>query len=41
MMRSVSVTPLGREFHEFLYAPIGQDNDGMIVSVLSALAMEP
>jgi len=40
MMRSVSVTPLGPEFHEFLYAPIGQENDGMMLSVLSALARQ-
>jgi hypothetical protein len=40
MMRSVSVTSLGPEFHEFLYAPIGQDNDGMMLSVLSALARQ-
>jgi hypothetical protein len=40
MMRSVSVTPLGPEFHEFLYAPIGQDDDGMMLSVLSALARQ-
>jgi len=40
MMRSGSVTPLGSEFHDFLYAPIGQDNDGMMLSVLSALARQ-
>lgn len=40
MTRSGSVTPLGDEFHDFLYAPIGQDNDGMMLSVLSALARQ-
>lgn len=40
MMRSGSLTPLGSEFHDFLYAPIRQDNDGMMLSVLSALARQ-
>ena len=36
-MSSVSNVRLG-EFETFLYAPIGQDNEGMPLSVLSALA---
>lgn len=37
-MSSVSSAPLGAEFESFLYAAIGQDNEGMPLSVLSALA---
>jgi hypothetical protein len=38
MMRSTSVSYLGSEFDEFLFAPIGEDRNGMLLSVLSALA---
>jgi len=38
MARSVSASFLGKEFDEFLYAPIGEDRNGMLLSVLSALA---
>lgn len=38
MKRSVPVSSLGSEFDEFLLAPIGEDNNGMLLSVLSALA---
>jgi hypothetical protein len=38
MMRSTSVSPLGSEFEDFLFAPIGEDRNGMLLSVLSALA---
>jgi len=38
MTRSVSASQLGPEFHDFLYAPIGGDRNGMLLSVLSALA---
>jgi len=37
MMRSASVS-LGSEFEDFLFAPIGEDRNGMPLSVLSALA---
>jgi hypothetical protein len=39
-MSSVSHARLGSEFESFLYAPIGQDNNGMPLSVLSALARQ-
>ena len=39
-MSSVSITRLGSEFEKFLYAPVGQDNDGMPLTVLSALARQ-
>lgn len=39
-MSSVSHARLGSEFERFLYAPIGQDNNGMPLSVLSALARQ-
>jgi hypothetical protein len=39
-MSSVSHARLGSEFEKFLYAPIGQDNNGMPLSVLSALARQ-
>jgi hypothetical protein len=29
---------LGPEFENFLFAPIGEDSNGMVLSVLSALA---
>lgn len=38
MSRSVRMSPLGSEFNDFLYAPIGEDSNGMLLSVLSALA---
>jgi hypothetical protein len=38
MARSASVSHLGSEFNNFLYAPIGEDRNGMLLSVLSALA---
>jgi hypothetical protein len=38
MTRSVSVSRLRPEFHDFLYAPVGDDGNGMFLSVLSALA---
>jgi hypothetical protein len=38
MTRSASVSHLGSEFDDFLFAPIGEDRNGMLLSVLSALA---
>jgi hypothetical protein len=38
MTRSASLSPLGSEFDDFLLAPIGEDRNGMLLSVLSALA---
>jgi hypothetical protein len=38
MKRAGSVYSLGSEFDDFLLAPIGDDNNGMQLSVLSALA---
>ena len=38
MKRTGSVFSLGSEFDDFLLAPIGDDNNGMQLSVLSALA---
>jgi hypothetical protein len=38
MTRSVSISILGSEFGDFLYAPIGDDRNDTPVSVLSALA---
>ena len=38
MVRSASAAFLGKEFDEFLQAPIGEDKNGMLLSVLSALA---
>ena len=38
MKRSGRVPSLGCEFDDFLLAPIGEDNNGMLLSVLSALA---
>jgi hypothetical protein len=38
MRRSGSINSLGSEFDEFLLSPIGDDNNGMQLSVLSALA---
>jgi len=34
----MSASQLGPEFHDFLYAPVGDDRNGMLLSVLSALA---
>jgi hypothetical protein len=38
MTRSSSFNSLSTEFNEFLYAPIAEENNGMVLSVLSALA---
>ena len=38
MTYSASVSRLGSEFDDFLFAPIGADRIGMLLSVLSALA---
>ena len=38
MTRTTSLSPLGSEFDSFLFAPIGEDKNGMLVSVVSALA---
>ncbi len=38
MTHSASASHLGSEFDDFLYAPIGEDRNGMLLSVLSALA---
>ena len=38
MTRSVPVSQLGSEFDDFLFASIGDDGNGMLLSVLSALA---
>jgi hypothetical protein len=38
MMRPASIPPLGSEFNDFLFAPIGEERNGMLLSVLSALA---
>ena len=38
MTRSLSVSALGSEFNDFLFAPIGEDRNDMPLSVLSALA---
>ena len=38
MTRSVAVSQLGSEFDDFLFAPIGDDGNGMLLSVLSAFA---
>jgi hypothetical protein len=38
MIRSGFPSPLGSEFDDFLFAPIGEDNNGMPLSVVSALA---
>jgi hypothetical protein len=40
MTHAASVTYLGSEFNDFLYAPIGPDRNGMLLSVLSALARQ-
>ena len=38
MTRSSSVPHMAPEFEDFLFAPIGEDGHGMLLSVLSALA---
>jgi hypothetical protein len=38
MTRSASAFVFGSEFDDFLFAPIGEDRNGMLLSVLSALA---
>jgi hypothetical protein len=38
MKGSGALTFLGSEFEPFLFAPIGEDNHGMVLSLLSALA---
>jgi hypothetical protein len=38
MTRSAAVSVLRSDFDEFLLAPIGEDRNGMLLSVLSALA---
>jgi len=37
-MSAVTTARLGREFDQFLYASVGDDNNGMPLTVLSALA---
>ena len=38
MTHSASPSVLGSEFDAFLFAPIGEDKNGMLLSVVSALA---
>jgi hypothetical protein len=38
MSRSARVAALAPEFDDFLFAPIGEDRNGMLLSVVSALA---
>jgi len=38
MINSASLPRLGSEFDAFLFAPVGDDKNGMLLSVLSALA---
>jgi hypothetical protein len=38
MRRSVAGVQLGSEFDAFLFAPVGDEQNGMVLSVLSALA---
>jgi hypothetical protein len=38
MTRCTSIAPLGSEFDNFLFASIGEDRNGMLLSVLSVLA---
>ncbi len=38
MTRTVSIPGLGSEFDAFLFAPIGEEPSGMLLSVVSALA---
>jgi hypothetical protein len=39
-MRAAAIAPQGAEFHNFLYAPIYNDREGMTLSVLSAIARQ-
>lgn len=38
MNHTASISFLGSEFNDFLFAPIGEDKNGMLLTVLSALA---
>lgn len=38
MTRSSTVPRMGPEFDEFLFAPVGEDGNGMLLTVLSVLA---
>jgi hypothetical protein len=38
MTHSSTVSSLGSEFDDFLFAPVGEERNGMLLSVLSALA---
>jgi hypothetical protein len=38
MIRAAPTPALAREFDDFLFAPIGEDSNGMLLSVVSALA---
>ena len=38
MTRAAAIALPGAEFNDFLFAPIGEDRNGMLVSVLSGLA---
>jgi len=38
MTRPVWATSLGSDFDDFLFAPIGEESNGMLLSVISALA---
>ena len=40
MTRTVSVSQFRPEFSDFLFAPVGNDRNGMLLSVLSALARQ-
>lgn len=37
-MSAAPRSPLGSEFNDFLFAPIGEDENGLILSVVSLLA---
>jgi hypothetical protein len=38
MTRCLSLSPLGSKFDAFLFAPMGEDRNGMLLSVLTVLA---
>jgi hypothetical protein len=38
MTRTVSIPGPGSDFDAFLFAPVGEERNGMLLSVLSALA---
>lgn len=38
MTPTTSIPPLGSEFNDFLFAPVGEDRNGMPLSVVSVLA---